>query len=104
MYFIGNTKELTSSHLEIIQNLRCPSLSDYKWYKDTFLTYVLQRKDANENYWKEKFVSGLPTLFSQRIRQKLRDHCGTIEIPWHNLTYDHLFSFIKKEVLALCTK
>ena len=50
MYFIGNTEELTSFCLEIIQNLRCSSLSDYKWYNDTFITYVLQRKDANENY------------------------------------------------------
>jgi len=97
MYFIGNIEELTSCHLKIIQNLRCPSLSDYKWYENTFLTYVLQRKDANENYWKEKFIFGLPTLFSQRIRQKLRDHCGAIEIPLHNLTYGHLFSFIKKK-------
>jgi len=53
MYFIGNTEELTSSYIKIIQNQRCPSLSNYKWYKATFHTYVLQRKDANENYWEE---------------------------------------------------
>ena len=76
MHFIGNIKELTSSHLEIIQNLSCPSLSNYKWCNDTFFTYVLQREDANENYWKEKFISGLPILLFQRIRQKLKDHCG----------------------------
>ena len=81
MYFIRNTKELTFSHLEIIQNLRYPIPSDYKWYKDTFLTYVLQRKDANEIYCKEKFIFGLPTLFSQRLRQKLKDYCNSIEIP-----------------------
>ena len=54
--------------------------------------------------WKEKCILGLPTLFSQRIRQKLRDHCGTTEIPWHNLTYGHFFSFIRMEGLALCTE
>ena len=58
----------------------------------------------NENYWKEKFISRLPTVFSQRIRQKLRGHYGTTEISWHNLTYNHSFSFVNKEGLALCTK
>ena len=64
MYFIGNTEELASFHLKIIQNLRCSSLSDYKWCKDTFLTCALHRKDANKNYWKEKFIFGLPALFA----------------------------------------
>ena len=57
MYFIGTTKESTSFHLEIIQNLRCLSLSDRKWHKDTLLTYVLQRKNSNEDYGKEQFIS-----------------------------------------------
>ncbi|KAK9707332.1 hypothetical protein RND81_07G189800 [Saponaria officinalis] len=58
LYFIGNPKEEFSSQKIILTNLRCPTLSDYRWYKDTFLTYVLRRPDCNEGFWKEKFVSG----------------------------------------------
>lgn len=38
------------------------------------------------------------------MRQKISDHCGTTKIPQHNLTYGPLFSFIKKEGLAICTE
>jgi len=44
------------------------------------------------------------TLFFERIRLKLQDHCDAAEFPLNCLTYGHLFSFIKKEGLTLYTK
>ncbi|KAK9668628.1 hypothetical protein RND81_13G073000 [Saponaria officinalis] len=102
MYFVGNPQEEFSSQKIILTNLRCPTLSDYRWYKDTFLTYVLRRPDCNEGFWKEKFIFGLPILFSQRIFRKLKEVIGSEVIPYQTLTYGQLFAFVKEQGLALC--
>lgn len=40
MHFIGNPKEALASAKIFLTNIRCPTLSDFRWYKDMFLTYV----------------------------------------------------------------
>ncbi|KAK9756670.1 hypothetical protein RND81_01G113700 [Saponaria officinalis] len=102
MYFIGNPAEELSSQKIILTNLRCPTLGDYRWYKDIFLTYVLRRPDCNEGFWMEKFVSGLPKYFSQRIFRKLKESFANEVIAWQTLTYGQLFAFVKQQGLALC--
>ncbi|KAK9697127.1 hypothetical protein RND81_08G016600 [Saponaria officinalis] len=102
MYFVGNPQEELSFQKTILTNLRCPTLSDYRWYKDMFLTYVLRRQDCNEGFWKEKFISGLPNLFSQRITRKLKEAVGTENVAYQNITYGQLFAFVKEQGLALC--
>ncbi|CAN6850922.1 unnamed protein product, partial [Brassica oleracea] len=37
MHFIGNPKEELESKKIILTNLRCPTLEDFKWYKDVFI-------------------------------------------------------------------
>ena len=39
---------------EILLNLTCRKLQDFRWYKDMFLTKVMLRPDCKEPYWKEK--------------------------------------------------
>ncbi|CAL5384512.1 unnamed protein product [Camellia sinensis] len=73
LHFIGTSTSTQDCGRELLQNLRCPSLTHFKWYKDVFLIKVLQRPDANSSHWKAKFVDGLPTLFAERVRKKLRD-------------------------------
>ena len=101
-HFVGNPTQTLSSGETILQNLRCPTLSDYRWYKDTFFSYVLQRQDCNQSFWKEKFISGLPKLFAQRIFRKIAEHDTDKEQALNNTTYGGLFAFIKKEGLSLC--
>ena len=60
-----SSKDINAVTDILLTNLRCPTLEDYNWYKDTFLTYLLKRQDCRQLYWKEKFVSGLPSLFFQ---------------------------------------
>lgn len=72
--------------------------------KDVFLTCVFKRSDCNKGYWKEQFVYGLPYLFSQRIKQKIKEELQSEEIPWKDITYGQLTAFIKKEGLALCSE
>ncbi|KAI5655480.1 hypothetical protein M9H77_32667 [Catharanthus roseus] len=67
-----------------------------------FLTYVLKRPDCNAPFWKEKFVTGLPNLFSQRIINHLQKEMGLDQIDFNLMTYDQLFAFIKQEALSAC--
>ena len=46
LHLIGNPKKEQASFKTIFINLRCPTLSDYRWYKDVFLTNVLKREDC----------------------------------------------------------
>ncbi|KAK9739977.1 hypothetical protein RND81_03G001600 [Saponaria officinalis] len=102
MYFVGNPMEELSSQKIILTNLRCPTLGNYRWYNDIFLTYVLRRPDCNEGFWMEKFVSGLPKHFSQRIFRKLKESFANEVIAWQTITYGQLFAFVKQQGLALC--
>lgn len=46
LHFLGNPKEEQAIAKTILINLRCPTLTDYRWYKDVFLTNVLKREDG----------------------------------------------------------
>ena len=60
VHFIGNPKEQQVAAKSVLINLRFPTLSDYRWYKDVFLTNVLKREDGLANFWKKRFITGLP--------------------------------------------
>jgi len=47
-HFIGSPVEYQASTKTILINLRCPSLTDYQWYKDVFVTNVLKREDGTQ--------------------------------------------------------
>jgi len=38
---------------ELLSNLKCKILGDFKWYKDTFLTRIYTREDSQQPFWKE---------------------------------------------------
>ena len=42
LHFIGNPKEKQASSKPILIKLCCPTLTDYRSYKDVFLTNVLK--------------------------------------------------------------
>ena len=46
LHFIGNPQEGQVDAKSILINPRCPTLSDYRWYKDVFFTNVLKREDG----------------------------------------------------------
>ena len=104
LHFLGNPKEEQAATKSVLINLRCPTLSDYRWYKDVFLTNVLKREDGLANIWKERFITGLPKLFGERIRSKLRQNFATNDIPFNLLTFGQLFGIVKSEGLNLCNE
>jgi len=104
LHFIGNPKEEQAAAKLVLINLRCPTLSDYKWYKHVFLTNVLKREDGLQQFWKERFIAGLPRLFGERILSKLRQNFSTNDISFNLLTFGQLLGIVKSEGLNLCNE
>lgn len=99
--FVGDPTTFQEKTSEILMNLHCRKLTDFRWYKDNYLVKVFSRPDCKESYWKERFIAGLPKLFAERVRQKLRENFNNT-IPYQNLTYGDLINYINKEGLAVC--
>jgi hypothetical protein len=98
--FVGTPSHLTSRIHDQLSNLRCPTLSDFRWYKDVFLSRVMLRDDSNQPFWKEKFINVLPPLFAHKIKQVLVNENNVIQ--YDNLTYGNIISAIQKEGLKMC--
>ena len=62
-HFIGDPLYFQERTSEILNNLRCLMLQDFKWYKDMFLVKIMTRFDCTE-----KFVADLPILFTEKVR------------------------------------
>ena len=54
-HFIGDPNVFAEKNSEILQNLKCRTLNDFKWYQDVFSAKVMTREDARASFWKEKF-------------------------------------------------
>ncbi|KAI3802342.1 hypothetical protein L1987_30473 [Smallanthus sonchifolius] len=67
-HFTGRWSEDSENIRTLLQNLRCKTLTSFRWYKDTFLCRVMELLEANSSHWKSKFIDGLPHLFAERIR------------------------------------
>ncbi|QHO57790.1 uncharacterized protein DS421_3g85320 [Arachis hypogaea] len=49
-HFIGDPSLWKDRSAELLSNLRCKTLSDFRWYKDTFLTRVYTREDGQQPF------------------------------------------------------
>ena len=81
-------------------NLRCSTLTDFKWYKDVFLSRVFQLVDCHNVIWKEKFISGLPPLFAKKVKEFLRQQHNN-SLSYDQIFYGKLTQKINKTGLAL---
>ncbi|KAL4619472.1 hypothetical protein ACB092_06G081500 [Castanea dentata] len=99
-HFVGTPSNVSSRISNYLNNLRCPTMSDYRWYQDVFISRVMLRKDSTKPYWKEKFIGGLPPIFAHKVRQELIGKNDSIN--YDNLTYGDIFSTIKKLGINMC--
>ena len=99
-HFVGTPSNITERIHDQLSNLTCPTLSDFRWYKDVFTSRVMMRNDSNKPFWKEKFVNGLPSLFAHKVREELSKNLGYID--YDNLTYGDIISYIQKIGLKMC--
>ena len=83
-HFIGGVTDHGEKNKTLLQNLKCLTLTHFRWYKDTFLSRVILLNDANNVHWKSKLIDGLPHLFAERVRKSLRDK-NNGSIPYHYL-------------------
>nr|XP_016493008.1 PREDICTED: uncharacterized protein LOC107812425 [Nicotiana tabacum] len=86
----------------LLNSLRCRSLGEFRWYKDTFMSRVMELPKNKFDHWKTKFIDGLPSLFAERVRKILRGSYG--EIPYKDYTYGTLIGICTHEGLNLCNE
>ncbi|XP_075674916.1 uncharacterized protein LOC142644123 [Castanea sativa] len=53
-HFVGTPSNVSSRLSDYLNNLRCPTMSDYRWYQDVFISRVMLWKDSTKPYWKER--------------------------------------------------
>jgi hypothetical protein len=100
-HFVGTPSNITTRISNYLNNLRCPTMFDYRWYQDVFHSRVMLRLDSQKPYWKEKFINGLPSLFAHKVKGELINS-ATGMIDYENLTYGDLFSTVKKLGIKMC--
>ncbi|KAG7977295.1 hypothetical protein I3843_05G024900 [Carya illinoinensis] len=52
-HFVGTPSNITNRVSDYLNNLRCNKMSDYRWYKDVFMSRVMLREDSQKPFWKE---------------------------------------------------
>ncbi|PIA34208.1 hypothetical protein AQUCO_03800060v1 [Aquilegia coerulea] len=50
--------------------------------RDVFMAKITNRHDGNNAFWKEKFISGLPILFAEKVKNRLKNKHNGIQIPY----------------------
>ena len=100
-HFTGRWSDNSENIRTLLNGMFCKTLTSFRWYKDTFLSRVMELNDCNSVYWKTKFIDGLPHLFAERVKNQLRvDNT----IPYENYTYGKLIGTCIQEGLALCSE
>ncbi|KAL5130725.1 polyprotein [Glycine soja] len=87
-HFIGDPSLWKDRSAELLSNLKCRTLADFRWYRDTFLTRVYTREDSQQPFWKEKFLAGLPRSLGDKVRDKIRSQSANGDIPYESLSYE----------------
>uniref|UniRef100_A0A7N0ZRY2 CCHC-type domain-containing protein n=1 Tax=Kalanchoe fedtschenkoi TaxID=63787 RepID=A0A7N0ZRY2_KALFE len=101
-HFTGRVFDNNENIRTLLQNLRCKTLTNFRWYKDAFLNRVMELPECNSSHWKSKFIDGLPHLFAERVRKTLRK--DMIAIPYDTYTYGELIKTCVQEGLSLCNE
>ncbi|KAG5609736.1 hypothetical protein H5410_021017 [Solanum commersonii] len=98
-YFSGRWSDNSETIRTLLQNLRCKTLTSFRFYKDVFLSRVMELPECNRTHWKSKFIDVLPTLFAERVRKTLRGENHSIN--YENYTYGKLISTCIQEGISL---
>ncbi|XP_071686784.1 uncharacterized protein [Rutidosis leptorrhynchoides] len=94
-HFTGRWSDNSDTIRTLLNGLRCPTLTSFRWYKDTFLSRVMELSDSNSNHWKSKLIDGLPSLFAERVRNSIRGNEASIR--YENFTYGKLIGVCVQE-------
>ena len=92
--FVGTPTNISFRVSNLLNNLRCLTMSDCRWYQDVFTSRVMLQKDCHKPYWKEKFIDGLPPIFAYKVKQQLMGKNDSIDCD--------ILSTIKKLGINMC--
>ena len=87
-HFVGTPSNISSQVSDLLNNLRCPTMPDYRWYQHVFISRVMLRKDCHKPYCKERFIDGLPPIFAHKVKQVLMDKNDSIDYDF--IFYEHV--------------
>ncbi|KAG5594894.1 hypothetical protein H5410_036126 [Solanum commersonii] len=87
-HFSGRFTNQYETIRSLLNGLRCRHLGEFRWYKDTYLSRVMELPEDGLEFWKAKFIDGLPSLFAERVKKTLRNPQGII--PYSDFTYGKL--------------
>ncbi|KAG5587771.1 hypothetical protein H5410_048205 [Solanum commersonii] len=68
----------------------------------TYLSWVTELSENGLEFWKAKFIDGLPFLFAKRVKKTLRDPQGIIS--YSNFTYGKLIGACTQKDINLCNE
>lgn len=103
IHFLGQNLVGTSNHRKILKNLKCTSMSNFKWYYDMFIARVFTQDDCSQQHWKEQFINGLPNFIAEKVYTSLQKNYKHNN-PWNDITYGQLTSIIIECSLDTCNE
>jgi len=98
-YFVGYPAVYRENIYDSLEHLKCPTVTNFRWYKDVFLLRVLVRTDNRAPYWREKFIGGLLKYYAHNVREKLNNDGHN---DYTSLTYGEIINAIKHIGLNMC--
>ena len=101
-HFSGRFTNQYETIRSLLNGLRCRHLGEFRWYKDTYLSRVMELPENGLEFWKAKFIDGLPSLFAERVKKTLRNPQGII--PYSDFTYGKLIGACTQEGINLCNE
>ncbi|KAG5591282.1 hypothetical protein H5410_041796 [Solanum commersonii] len=101
-HFSGRFTNQYETIRSLLNGLRCRHLGEFRWYKVTYLSRVMELPENGLEFWKAKFIDGLPSLFAERVKKTLRNPQGII--PYSNFTYGKLIGACTQEGINLCNE
>ncbi|KAG5606408.1 hypothetical protein H5410_027900 [Solanum commersonii] len=84
-HFNGRFTNQYKTVRSLLNGLRCRHLGEFRWYKDTYMSRVMEIPENDIEHWKAKFIDGFPSLFVERVKKTLRNLQGAI--PYNTFTY-----------------
>ncbi|KAG5631390.1 hypothetical protein H5410_003107 [Solanum commersonii] len=94
-YFNGRFTNQYEAVRTLLNGLRYRILQEFRWYKDTYMSRVMELPKNSYEHWKAKFIDILPPLFAERVRKTMRNDHG--EIPYKEYTYGKLIGVCTQE-------
>ncbi|XP_015160676.1 uncharacterized protein [Solanum tuberosum] len=101
-HFNGRFTNQYETVRSLLNGLRSRHLGEFRWYKDTYLSRVMELPENGLEHWKAKFIDGLPPLFAKRVKKTLRDAQGVI--PYNSYTYGKLIGACTQEGINMCNE